>query len=97
MSEMNRDLDAIDFFCAQFREFCEDVEKEEVLNHVLIEQIMTGLSETERTLIDMRYFKDKTQTEVAAVCGISQVQVSRLEKKILLKLREKMSMKKQIR
>lgn len=68
----------------------EDVEKEEILNQVLIKQLMTGLSEMEKTLIDMRYFQDKTQTEVATVCGISQVQVSRLEKKILLKLREKM-------
>jgi len=69
----------------------EDVEKEGILNHVLIEQIMTDLSEMERKLIDMRYFKDKTQTEVAAACGISQVQVSRLEKKILLKLRNKVT------
>lgn len=66
----------------------EDTEKEEILNHVLIEQVMTGLSEMERKLITMRYFQDKTQTEVAAACGISQVQVSRLEKKILLKMRE---------
>lgn len=72
----------------------DDVEKEEILNQVLIEQIMTGLSEMEKTLINMRYFQDKTQTEVAAFCGISQVQVSRLEKKILLKLREKMSVRK---
>ena len=72
----------------------EDVEKEEILNQVLIEQIMTGLSEMEKTLINMRYFQDKTQTEVAAVCGISQVQVSRMEKKILLKLRDKLSARK---
>ncbi len=71
----------------------EDIEKEEILNQVLIEQVMTGLSEMEKKLINMRYFQDKTQTEVAAACGISQVQVSRLEKKILLKMREKMVMK----
>ncbi len=72
----------------------EDVEKEGILNQVLIEQVMTDLSETERKLITMRYFEEKTQNEVAAVCGISQVQVSRLEKKILLKLRDKMMMNK---
>ncbi len=65
----------------------EDSEKEELLNHILIKQIMTTLSETEQKLIRMRYFEDKTQTEVAKACGISQVQVSRLEKKILIKLR----------
>ncbi len=65
----------------------EDSEKDEILNHILIKQIMTKLSEMERKLIKMRYFEDKTQTEVAKACGISQVQVSRLEKKILLKLR----------
>lgn len=66
----------------------EDSEKDEILNHILIKQIMTKLSETEQKLIKMRYFQDKTQTEVAKACGISQVQVSRLEKKILLKMRK---------
>lgn len=67
----------------------EDYEKEELLNHILLEQLMQSLSEEERTLITLRYFKDRTQMEVASVMGISQVQVSRLEKKILLRLREK--------
>lgn len=39
-------------------------------------------------LIILRYFKDKTQMEVASLFGISQVQVSRMEKKILLKMKE---------
>lgn len=69
----------------------EDYEKDELLNHILINQIMTGLPEMERKLINMRFFQDKTQTEVAKACGISQVQVSRLEKKILLKLRKEIS------
>lgn len=72
----------------------EDVEKDEILNHILINQIMTTLSETEQKLIKMRYFEDKTQTEVAKACGISQVQVSRMEKKILLKLRKEMQAQK---
>lgn len=65
----------------------DDTEKDELLNHILIKQVLTTLSETEQKLIKMRYFEDKTQTEVAKACGISQVQVSRLEKKILMKLR----------
>lgn len=65
-----------------------DAEKEELLNHLVIRQLMDSLGERERRLIGLRYFQDKTQTEVARDLGISQVQVSRLEKKILLRLRE---------
>ncbi|MCH5275475.1 MAG: SigB/SigF/SigG family RNA polymerase sigma factor [Lachnospiraceae bacterium] len=68
----------------------EDYEKEELLNHMLIGQLLEALPEKERNLITMRYFQDKTQTEIAEYMGISQVQVSRLEKKILLRLREEM-------
>lgn len=57
------------------------------MNHMLLEQLMGTLSETERQLIQMRYFQDKTQVEVAKSLGISQVQVSRMEKRILLRLR----------
>ncbi len=65
-----------------------DTEKEEILNHILLEQLLASLSETERQLIHMRYFQDKTQSEVAKYLGISQVQVSRMEKRILLRLRQ---------
>ena len=56
---------------------------------MLMEQLLAELAENERRLIEMRYFENKTQTEVAKQLGVSQVQVSRLEKKILLKMREK--------
>ena len=65
----------------------EDYEKEKLLNHMLLSQLLDALPENERSLITMRYFQDKTQSEVAACMGISQVQVSRLEKKILLRMR----------
>ena len=71
---------------------CEDVEKEELLNHMLLKQLLDGLEPSERELIYMRYFQDKTQVEIAGILGISQVQVSRMEKKILLRLREKARM-----
>lgn len=64
-----------------------DYEKEALLNHMLLTQLLDGLDERERRLIQMRYFQNRTQVEVAGVLGISQVQVSRLEKKILLRLR----------
>ncbi len=47
------------------------------------------LDEKERELIELRYFQDKTQMEVAKRLRISQVQVSRMEKRILLRMREK--------
>ncbi|MCH5340724.1 MAG: SigB/SigF/SigG family RNA polymerase sigma factor [Acetatifactor sp.] len=67
----------------------EDTEKEELLNHMLLEQLLDSLEPSERELICMRYFQDKTQVEIAGILGISQVQVSRMEKKILLRLRER--------
>lgn len=66
----------------------EDTEKEELLNKMLLQQLIGNLNEKETLLIQMRYFQDKTQTEVAKCMGISQVQVSRLEKKILLSMKK---------
>lgn len=64
--------------------------EEQIMNRLLVKQLLTKLSETERRLIELRYFQNKTQTLVAKELGISQVQVSRLEKKILLSLRERL-------
>lgn len=65
-------------------------ESQKAVNQLALEELMAGLDEKEKTIITMRYFEDKTQTEIAKVVGISQVQVSRIEKKILLKMREQM-------
>lgn len=62
-------------------------ENETVLNHMLLEQLLSELTQEEKELIGLRYFQDKTQVEVAGMLGISQVQVSRLEKRILLRMR----------
>lgn len=67
----------------------QDEEKEKLLNRILLKELLDGLDEKERKLIEYRYYKDMTQTEVAKELGISQVQVSRLEKKILKNMREK--------
>ena len=61
--------------------------QERLINSILLKQLMAELDEMEEKLIMLRYFKEMTQTEVADRLGISQVQVSRLEKKILKKLR----------
>lgn len=65
-------------------------DNETLLNHMMVEQLLEILEENERQLIELRYYKDKTQMEVAGELGISQVQVSRLEKKILLRLRQEL-------
>lgn len=65
-----------------------EVAAENILNRILVGQAMEKLGETEQELIHLRFFEDKTQTEVAKVLGISQVQVSRLEKKILIQMRQ---------
>ena len=63
-------------------------ETEYLINRITVEKLLNSLEENERTLIVSRYFEEKTQTETAKLLGISQVQVSRLEKKILLKMRK---------
>lgn len=66
----------------------EDREKDNLINHMVLNEIIEKLDPREKELIILRYYKDKTQVEVAKVLGISQVQVSRMEKKILLKMRK---------
>lgn len=63
-------------------------EAESLIDRMTVEQLLASLTEEERLLITSRYFEDKTQMETAKLLGISQVQVSRLEKKILLKMRK---------
>ncbi|MFS0672724.1 RNA polymerase sporulation sigma factor SigF [Ornithinibacillus sp. 179-J 7C1 HS] len=55
-----------------------------------LEEAIRDLNERERLILYLRYYKDKTQSEVAERLGISQVQVSRLEKKILYEMKNKM-------
>ena len=66
----------------------ENEKTEELLNRVLLEQLLQELPEQERKLIIMRYLQERSQMDVARVMGVSQVQVSRMEKKILRRMRE---------
>lgn len=63
--------------------------EEQALNRVLLKELLGILDARERQIILLRYFSDKTQSEIATMLGVSQVQVSRLESRILQKLREK--------
>ena len=64
-------------------------QQEELMNHLLVEQLLQQLNEREQNMIRLRYYENITQTEVAKQMGLSQVQVSRLEKRILLFLKSK--------
>ena len=65
--------------------------EEEILDKISLGEAIKALDERERKIIMLRYFRGKTQSEIASVIGISQVQVSRLEKKILSRMKEKMT------
>ena len=65
----------------------EDTEGSAVTN-VLLDDIAASIDERQRKILYLRYYQDKTQSEVAQILGISQVQVSRIEKQLLLKLRK---------
>ena len=62
-----------------------------ITNKIAINRMIENLNSREKQIILLRYFKDKTQTEVAKIMGISQVQVSRIEKKILTKMKEELA------
>ena len=62
-----------------------------IVNKLSINELIADLEEREKQIILLRYFKEKTQTEVAKILGITQVQVSRIEKRILTSMRSKLS------
>ena len=65
-------------------------EEEQNVDLIDLKSAIRGLEERERQIIVLRYFKDMTQQQIAKLLGISQVQVSRIEKKVLKRMREKM-------
>lgn len=67
-----------------------DSPEEGISDRIALRQIMTALPPEDRRLIESRYFGNMTQTQTARCLGISQVQVSRREKRILLAMREKL-------
>lgn len=60
---------------------------QKLLDKIFLEEMLRKLEPEERQLIGLRYFQDMTQMDVAKKMGVSQVQVSRMEKRILKKLR----------
>lgn len=65
-------------------------EQEMVTNKIVLKQLLDGLEDSDKEVILLRYYKEKTQAQIAKILGISQVQVSRIEKKVLQKMRYKL-------
>ena len=66
-------------------------EEELITNKMVINQLLNELKDRDKEIILLRFFKEKTQTEVANILGISQVQVSRIERKILNEMKAKLT------
>ena len=70
--------------------FAED-QSGEMVNNLVLKDVLRKLSDRDKQIIILRFFRDKTQSEIAKTLGVSQVQVSRLENKIIAKLKEELS------
>ena len=66
-------------------------EEELITNKMVVNQLLNELKDRDKEIILLRFFKEKTQTEVANILGISQVQVSRIERKILNEMKAKLT------
>ena len=68
-----------------------DNNEEKVINKLALKDEIKKLPPRERQIIALRYYREKTQSEVAKILGLSQVQISRIEKKLLCMLKENIS------
>ena len=65
-------------------------EQTEITNRITIKKLINELEEKEKEIILLRYYKQKTQMQVSKILGITQVQVSRIERKVLDKMKRKL-------
>lgn len=66
-------------------------EQANLIDKLAISELVEALNERDKEIIKLRFYKGKTQTQVAEKLGISQVQVSRIEKRILVEMKGKLS------
>ena len=64
---------------------------DDLIDNIMLRESIDELEERDKKIILLRYYRDKTQSEVAKILGVSQVQVSRIESKILASLKNKLS------
>ena len=62
-----------------------------MIDNILLKKLLSELPQREKTVIKLRYFKDMTQSEIARIMGVSQVQISRIESKVIGKMREQLA------
>ncbi len=67
-----------------------------LIDKICINELIEGLESREKQIILLRYYRGKTQAEVAKILGVTQVQISRIEKKILSYMKEKILYDKKI-
>ncbi len=70
--------------------YIQNDESEIIMDKILLKQALNSLDERSKKIVLLRFFRDKTQSEIAQTLNISQVQVSRLENKILSLIKEKL-------
>lgn len=68
-----------------------DNSHEKMIDNIMLKEVLKSLDKRDKKIILLRFFRDKTQSEIAKVLGVSQVQVSRLENKVLEKIKDKLS------
>ena len=71
--------------------FAQNNQTEELFDNIFLRDTLKNLNPRDKKIILLRYFRDKTQSEIAKELGISQVQVSRLETKIIERIRERIA------
>ena len=64
---------------------------DELIDNILLKKLLAELPEREKTVIKLRYYKDMTQSEIAKIMGVSQVQISRIESKVISKMRKQLA------
>ena len=77
--------------CVEDTIISEKSEENEIANKLTIEKLINELDDRDKKIIILRYYHGNTQTEVSRLLGISQVQVSRIEKKVLSNMRKKLA------
>ena len=61
---------------------------DDMINKILLKDCINSLPDREKKVIILRYYRDKTQSEIAQMLGVSQVQISRIESKVINQLKQ---------
>ena len=64
---------------------------DDLIDNILLKKLLSELPEREKTVIKLRYYKDMTQSEIARLMGVSQVQISRIESKVISQMRKQLA------